>query len=331
MQRRGKRAAGAFHLPLRAPAAYGEAMRTVRQPPFARLAATACAALAALCAGCASLADRAPVGPAGAQAFSQRCTDWDEWDKPAPPFRIHGETWYVGTCGIASILVAGDGAHALLDSGTTQGALLVAANLPVTGHEPGDVGALLVSHEHHDHVGGMAFLQSLTGAPVIAGKEAVPVIRSGELDIRDPQKASLEGMAPVTGEVRAIADGETIAVGGRRFTAIATPGHTRGALSWQWQECAGADCVSIVYADSLSPVSAEGYRFSDHPELLAAYRAGLDKLRALDCDILLTPHPSASKMIERIGGGSLRGGMTCAAYADSIEARLEARLAEEAK
>ena len=51
------------------------------------------------------------------------------------------------------------------------------------------------------------------------------------------------------------------------LTAMATPGHTPGALSWRWESCDGGVCRTMVYADSLTPVSRDDYRFSDHPEL----------------------------------------------------------------
>ena len=129
----------------------------------------------------------------------------------------------------------------------------------------------------------------------------------------------------------AVRDGETVRSETATLTAIATPGHTPGALSWAWQSCDEAgNCVSIVYADSLSPISRDGYRFGDHPEYLEGFRAGLEKLRAVDCDILLTPHPSASDMVTRAAAGSMVGGMNCGDYADAVEARLDRRLVEEA-
>ena len=82
------------------------------------------------------------------------------------------------------------------------------------------------------------------------------------------------------------------------LTATATPGHTPGAITWHWGSCQGGVCRQIVYADSLTPVSAKTYRFSDHPayvsRLPCEHRQGR---RKLDCDILLTPHPSASDMV----------------------------------
>ena len=44
----------------------------------------------------------------------------------------------------------------------------------------------------------------------------------------------------------------------------------------------------------------ESYRFSEHPDYVDAFRAGLRKLAMLECDIPLAPHPSASKMRDRL-------------------------------
>jgi metallo-beta-lactamase class B len=87
----------------------------------------------------------------------------------------------------------------------------------------------------------------------------------------------------------------------------------------------------MVYADSLSPISRDNYRFSDHPEYVAAFRASFRKLAALDCDILLTPHPAASNMVNRLAGGApLTNPDACRSYAATAEKKLDERLAKEA-
>ena len=59
-------------------------------------------------------------------------------------------------------------------------------------------------------------------------------------------------------------DGETVALGGTTITAHHTPGHTPGATTWTWQSCEGARCLNMVYVDSLTPVSKDGFRYTDH-------------------------------------------------------------------
>lgn len=258
------------------------------------------------------------------------CKDWDDWDKPALPFRIYGNAYYVGTCGIAAILVTGDEGHVLIDGGTDAGAEVVARNIEALGFDLADVNILLMSHEHFDHVGGLAKLQRMTGARLLASPEAAPVMANGVAASDDPQ-AGMHDPFPAARVDGIVSNGEIVRLGDLALTAIATPGHTPGAQSWQWISCEEGDlCRHIVYADSLSPVSADAYRFLDHPGYLAAYRAGLDRLAALECAILLTPHPSASGMRERILTGGLNDPAACRAYAESIGKRLDARLAEEA-
>jgi len=264
-------------------------------------------------------------------AWVDVCSDWDDWDKPGPPFRIFGSSYYVGTCGIAAILITGDAGHVLIDGGTEAGADLIAANIESLGFSLADVKLLLHSHEHFDHGAGFARLQQLSDARLLTSPEAAEVFRTGIAADGDPQAGMHETFpaARVDGIVR---DGETVKLGKLALTPVATPGHTPGALSWQWQSCEDDVCLSIVYADSLSPISNDSYRFSDHPDYVDAYRAGLSKLATLDCAILVTPHPSASGMRDRLS--TPRGLVNpegCKAYAEAVSTRLETRIADEQK
>jgi metallo-beta-lactamase class B len=130
---------------------------------------------------------------------------------------------------------------------------------------------------------------------------------------------------------RVIRDGEQVRLGNLVVTAVMTPGHTPGAVTWHWGACDGGICRQIVYADSLTPISRDDYRFSDHAAYLTAYRASIAKVAALDCDILLTPHPSASDMVDRmIGREPLENANACKDYAARLTKQLDERLAKEA-
>ncbi len=268
--------------------------------------------------------------------FASECEKWDDWDKPARPFLIHADTYYVGTCGIAAILITTDDGHILIDTGTQNGADVVADNIRSLGFDLSDVRYLTHSHEHFDHVGGFAKIQALTGAVIIGNSASIPVLRSGLPGELDPQHGMHAAFTPIlappasAGWIK-LENGESVSLGGVEAFATQTPGHSPGAFSWSWESCKGDDCQSIVYADSLSPVSSDEHRFSDHPTDVALFREGLDRIAALDCDILLTPHPSHSKMIERAQTGSFIGGVSCAEYAEGKRRDLDARLAREAE
>ncbi len=271
---------------------------------------------------------KAPIERSG-PAWFRACGDSTDWNQPAPPVRIHANTYLVGTCGISSILITGDQGHILIDGGTEQGADLIAENIRKLGFKLTDIRYLLHSHEHFDHVGGLARLQQLTGATVVSSAAAGPVLASGVASPDDPQSGMHKPFAGVKAG-RTVADGQALPLGNLYLTAHTTPGHTPGALTWTWESCEGAVCRSMVYADSLSPISSDAYRFSDHPAYLAAYRASLAKVAALRCEILLTPHPSASNMRDRmVGRAPLFDPEGCKSYAARLTEALDTRLSKE--
>ncbi|RZA34870.1 MAG: subclass B3 metallo-beta-lactamase [Lysobacteraceae bacterium] len=273
--------------------------------------------------------------PVDAAAPSIACAADAGWNDPATPLRVHGDTWYVGTCGISALLLTSPQGHILVDGATPQAGAQILANIRALGFKPEDVRAIVLSHEHVDHAGGLAEIQRITGAPVLARAPAVPVLQRGASDRSDPQLLSLKGFAPVAG-VKAIADDEVVRVGPLSLAAIPTPGHTPGGTSWTWRSCDGQDCRQLVYADSLTAISDKDYRYADeaaHPGYLAAFRQTLARVSGLECDILITPHPSASRVWSRLGTAAsepLVDTAACRTYAQKAAAVLDKRLAEEA-
>jgi metallo-beta-lactamase class B len=271
----------------------------------------------------------APIEQTGPR-WAAACGDSTEWDQPAPPVRIHANTFYVGTCGIAAILITGENGHVLIDSGTEAGADLVADNIRALGFKLADVRYLLHSHEHHDHVGGMARLQQLTGATLVASRAAARVFATGTAGSEDPQAGALRPF-PAAQVGRVIEDGGTVRLSDIQLTAHATPGHTPGALTWSWESCDGGVCRAMVFADSLSAASRDGFKFSDRPALVAELRASIARLAGLRCEILLTPHPGASGLPTRFAAARpWLDADACKAHAAKLAAALDERLAKEA-
>jgi metallo-beta-lactamase class B len=64
--------------------------------------------------------------------------------------------------------------------------------------------------------------------------------------------------------------------------------------------CEKTRCLSIVYADSLTAVSAGSYRYSAHPELVRGFYKSFATLEALPCDILLTPYPGFAGTLDKL-------------------------------
>lgn len=262
------------------------------------------------------------------------CERCDEWNEPHEPFRVHGNTWYVGTDGLSAFVIeTGDGLI-LVDGGLPQSAALIDANIRALGFDPLDIKAILVSHAHFDHAGGVAALQRLSGANVFTSEAGASTLSSGRLGEDDPQYIadSDEHSFPAISRVIAIGDGEFVSVGSVNVQAHYTPGHTTGSVTWSWESCALNTCLDVVYADSLTAVSAQGFSFSQSG---AADRMveSAGKIADLSCDILLSPHPfffgMHDKLERRDDGNPFINSLACTFYAESALGWLERRLDSE--
>ena len=297
-------------------------------------AAMIAAALLAACAAQSERAAPAPVGaaePAGVPACPLDASPMAGWSDRAPPRRIFGNTYYVGTCGIAAVLVVGDAGAILIDGATEQAPAAILANIRALGFDPRQVKRLLNTHEHMDHAGGLAGLQRETGAPLLARGPAVATLRRGRSDREDPQFGELTGFPPV-GTVHPLADGEVVHLGTLALASHATPGHAPGGTSWTWRACEGTRCVDIAYVDSHSALTDDAYRFSDHPDYVAAFQRSIDVVEALPCDLMITPHPVASDLLARFNGDSpLIDAAACRRFAAGARSNLDKRLADERK
>ena len=258
-----------------------------------------------------------------------------QWNAPQTPFRIYGNTWYVGPHGLTSLLVDTGHGLALFDGDLPESAPLIEAHIHALGFRLRDVKWILNSHPHADHAGGIAALQAASGAQVLSSAAGARELALGGADRSDPQFGSIPDYPPVK-QARVVRDGETVRLGSVAVTAHYTPGHTAGSTSWTLTSCEGRRCLRIAYADSLSAVSAPGYRFLDHPAYVAGFRRALAIVAALPCDILLTPHPDASGFWEKVARrkspadvAPLIDPQACRDYAADAGKDLDARLAKE--
>ena len=139
---------------------------------------------------------RAPIESAGPR-WAVACDGATDPNKPAPPVRIHANTYLVGSCGLSSVLIVGDQGDILIDGGAEQDAELIADNIGALGYRVQDVRYILTSHEHYDHVGGVAKLQRMSGAQVVTSGPAARVLSSGVPATDDPQFGLVKPFPPV--------------------------------------------------------------------------------------------------------------------------------------
>ena len=257
-----------------------------------------------------------------------KCAACAEWNVPRAPFRIFGNTHYVGTAGLSAILVTSPDGHVLIDGGLPASAPQILANVRALGFRVEDIRMILNSHVHYDHAGGIAALQRASRARLAATVKSAPVLASGRSGPGDPQYGTLLEF-PTASVTDTVADGQVLRVGPLALTAHVTAGHTPGGTTWSWRSCEGDRCVDVVYADSQSPISADGFRYSGS-SAVADFRRGFARLEQLPCDILVTPHPGTLFDRASKGRDGLVDSGACRAYAAAARERLQKQLEAEA-
>lgn len=243
----------------------------------------------------------------------------DAWRQPVAPVRIADHTWQIGTAGITALLVKTGGGALLIDGGVPQAADMLLAHMRALGVAPTDLRFILSSHAHGDHAGALAAIERATGAQVLNDAEsAVLMERGGSDDIQFGDDI----LYPPVQTDRLLHDGEVVALGPLRLTAHFIPGHTPGSIAWTWDDTRDGRTLHIAYVDSLT---APGYTLVDnprYPHIVDDFRRSFATVRALPCDVLVTPHADASGWDFADASNPHVKAMTCKAYADGAEARL---------
>jgi metallo-beta-lactamase class B len=184
------------------------------------------------------------IFPILARDVHTSCANCVAWNKPHPAFQIYGNTYYVGTDGLSSVLITSAAGHVLIDGALPESASRIVANIRSLGFRIEDVKLIVNSHVHFDHAGGIAELQKLSGARVAASQWTADVMKKGAVPRDDPQFGTIVPIARVA-RVETFKDGDTLTAGALKVTAHFTPGHTPGGTSFAWQSCENGRCLNF--------------------------------------------------------------------------------------
>lgn len=127
--------------------------------------------------------------------------------------------------------------------------------------------AILVTHGHWDHVGGLADLAEGTAAPVYAPEGDRALIERPN----DFAPGGVHIRAHTPGVL--LRGGETVELAGIRFDTIAVPGHTPGHLAFATEGCVFSG--DVLFAGSVGRTDLPG---ADWDTLLASIATLLDRL-----------------------------------------------------
>ena len=206
-----------------------------------------------------------------------------------------------GTVNVA--VLHGDGQWVLVDCGlgTRSSDAALARGLAALGIAPTDLAALVLTHAHPDHIGpagdliaqmaptaqvvmladeaermhrvwgaldfsGMAAAQEASGLTKEQSAQGVQIMHQLAASLRLPPRDRIQGVSA----------GEEIALAGRRWQVIWTPGHAEGHL------CLASDPIVIVGDHILPQISPNiGFFAQSRRDPIQDYLDGLERVAAL--------------------------------------------------
>jgi len=107
------------------------------------------------------------------------CPSCKTWNQPQEPFKIYGNTYYVGTHGLSSILITSSAGLLVIDGALPESAEQIRDHIRALGFRMEDVRLIVNSHVHFDHAGGIAALQHWSQARVAASDWSASVLGKG--------------------------------------------------------------------------------------------------------------------------------------------------------
>jgi metallo-beta-lactamase class B len=213
--------------------------------------------------------------------------------KPAEPFRIAGNLYYVGANDVTSFLLTGPTGHVLIDGGYPGTAPMIMASIAKLGFKITDVKVLLNSHAHFDHAGGLAALQKASGAALWVSEGDADIVAAGGAG--EPGLGPFKFVSyvpllryPAPRVDHRFKDGATIRLGPIELTAHVTAGHTPGCTSWSFPVRDGDRELHVVHVCSLTlPLALS---LGEYPGIRANFERSFRTLRSLPVDIWVTSH-----------------------------------------
>ena len=119
------------------------------------------------------------------------------------------------------------GTGALVDPGDEGARIALAVE-----HTGLDIGQIIISHAHIDHVGAVAALADEYASPVLMHAEAEPMLQ--QLPTQAMMMGLRFGKLPTVDHH--IEDEEVLDVGGQRLRSLYTPGHAPGHLAFYFED-----------------------------------------------------------------------------------------------
>jgi metallo-beta-lactamase class B len=235
--------------------------------------------------GGASNPERAAIGVPNSEPRLQ------PFPAPTPPVVLGGQRlfdnfYWIGSTGIGAWLITSNDGYILFDAMNSEDDArdIIIPAIAKLNLDPMKIRYLVFGHHHFDHTGGGAYIQRLTGAKAIMGRDDWAIY------LRAPARGGGPPPARMTRDLDAI-DGMTITVGRGSGAVTATifqmTGHTPGSIGM---------VVPVRYQGANHPILliTAGSDVPNRESFIGGYEHIWDKAIAMKVESVMQSHPNTN-------------------------------------
>lgn len=224
--------------------------------------------------------------------------------------RVNDQVHLVTGTNVNWALVTDGDAVTLVDAGYPNDAKALFASLAAIGRRPEDVEAIVLTHAHLDHMGGIPAFRDRHDVPVLTGEEEARHARRDHLEqitpvqmlqqcgrsagrrwVRQTLRAVLPKASMRLTDVTPVPTGTALHVPGG-LVPVATPGHTSGHTAWLMP------ATGVLFTGDALVTAHPLSRLGTRPQLLppvfnedeALMRRSLEAVTGLAADTIVPGH-----------------------------------------